>query len=103
MIGSLGIHPPLIEQVPGYQHEVDPPPDRVPLDHFTPGAKEVQRPIGQIVTMYAQMNVSYVKEFRHLLVFLEPGLSGELTSTRTPATAEDHSHGRTQFQGPGCT
>jgi len=67
MIGCLGVHPSLVEQVSGYDHEVDPSRYSVTFQHFTPGAKEIQGPIRQIVPSYAKMNISDMKESRHCL------------------------------------
>src|SRR5262249_8881813 len=65
MIGGLRVHLSLIEQIAGYNHEVDLPSDRMALKYLAPCPKEVQGPIGQIIPPYAQMNVGYVKESRH--------------------------------------
>jgi hypothetical protein len=65
MVCGLRLYIAPVEEVARYQDEIYSSAKRVTLDNVTPGAEEIARAVGQVVSLYPKMNVSYVKKLRH--------------------------------------
>jgi hypothetical protein len=68
VICGLGVEVAAVEKVARYHHEIDAAAYGVALDHLSPGAEKIARAVGQVVSLYAEMNVGYVKKSRHILI-----------------------------------
>jgi hypothetical protein len=73
MVCRLRIYHALMEQISGYEHEINPAAYGILLDHLSPGSEEIARAIWEIVSPYAQMYIRYVEEPRHVLASIPSG------------------------------
>jgi hypothetical protein len=77
VIRRLRFYVAAVEQVARYDDEVYAAGDGVAFDHLAPGPEEIARPVGQVISFDAEMNVSYVKKSCHMNNRVYAGLRNE--------------------------
>lgn len=81
VICCLRFYVPAVEEITRYNHEIYAPSDGVTLDHFSPGSKEIARPVGQVISFDAEVNISYVKKPCHIKNQISERFSALQTTT----------------------
>src|ERR1051325_323857 len=74
VIGRLRLYVAAVEEVARYQDEIYAAAYGVPLDHVSPGAEEIARPVGQGISFDAEVYVSHVKKSCHINTRVRRGL-----------------------------
>jgi hypothetical protein len=55
-----------VEEVASHENEIYAARDCEALDHLSPGAEEIARAVGQVISFDAEMNIGYVKKPCHM-------------------------------------